>query len=64
MAFYETFLFEHNFHADWDGRKYREQRKVTAHNLACQALWLVAEEYEIYKVYVDKTNTLVLSKKR
>jgi len=39
-ALYESFLPAHNFHADWEGKKFKEQREVTAHNLACQSVWV------------------------
>ncbi len=37
--FYEEFMVPMNFHADWEGKEFDEQREVTAHNLALQAVW-------------------------
>lgn len=40
--FYDTFLSPPElFHADWSGKKHAAQREVTAHNMACQAVWLL-----------------------
>ena len=36
--FYETFIFEGNFPPGWEDEK---KRDVVAHNLACQAVWLL-----------------------
>lgn len=40
--FYETFMaVPETFHADWTEEEQEEQREVTAHNMACQATWLI-----------------------
>lgn len=37
--FYETFLsVPETLHADWSGKKFKEQREVSAHNMACEAV--------------------------
>jgi hypothetical protein len=33
---------EENFHIDLTGKKKKEQREVTAHNMACQIVWALA----------------------
>ncbi len=40
--FYDVFLsVPELFHADWSGKSHATQREVTAHNMACQAVWLI-----------------------
>ncbi len=39
QIFYDAFIQSHNFHAEWEGNGNKEQREVTAHNLALRAIW-------------------------
>lgn len=38
---YEAFLIPMNFHADWEDKKFKKQQEVTAHNMACDAVWVL-----------------------
>lgn len=46
MKFYVAFTEDYNFHSDWVDKKYRAQQLVTAHNMACQAVWAMGDSNE------------------
>lgn len=45
MKFYESFLISTNFAVGWDGKDEEKEflREVTAHNMACRAVWILQD---------------------
>lgn len=41
IKFYEAFLEPMNFAVGWEGKYDKERQEVTAHNMACQAVWAI-----------------------
>lgn len=40
LDLYHMYLLPENFHVDWaDHKKFKAQRHVVAHNLACETIW-------------------------
>ena len=38
---YDSFLWNENFPPEWKIVNYEKSREVVAHNLACQAIWIL-----------------------
>lgn len=42
---YTRFEWANIFHSDWEDNKFMKQREVTAHNMACIAVWCCQEHF-------------------
>lgn len=51
---YNTFLFPAHFHSDWESKKNKEQQEVTAHNMACEAVWYMRDNPSELEMLLDE----------
>jgi len=50
---YESFIWPELYHKDLGGKEFKEQREVTAHNMACQAVWKLQEQDNLERALDD-----------
>ena len=43
LAFYNNFVWEQNFHVKFQEKKDKDAREVSAHNMACEAIWILKD---------------------
>lgn len=50
---YESFVWPELYHKDLGGKEFKEQREVTAHNMACQSVWKLQEQDNLERALDD-----------